>query len=136
MRGFRERLRECNGLRLAEMVEELESYDNETLDEIAAELAESERPSATLLMGTIARHLDRMKYEAHDHASTLTTSELHELSKLRNWLLDEIGILDEDAHTISSRLQSPKKTRRRRKAKAAAAAKRNPPHSEPPSNDR
>jgi hypothetical protein len=106
---------------MAAAVEDLESYDGPTLRDLAIEVFDSARPGHTLLMGRIKRRLDEMGHDSDDYSAALVTSDRQELSDIRNWLLTEVGILDEDARHISTRLQAPKKTRRRRKAKTAIA---------------
>lgn len=121
---------------MAETVKDLESYDGPTLRDLAIEVFDSARPGHTLLMGRIKRRLAQMGYEPDDYGAALVTSDLQELSDIQNWLLTDVGILDEDAHHISIRLRTPKKTRRRRKAKIAIAEKHAKLRSEQPGDRR
>jgi len=116
---------------MAELVEELESFDDKTLRDIAEEVFDSEAPADALSMVIVARRLDRMARLADDDPMPADASEDRRRSDKRSRLLVDFEILDEDGHEISSRMPAKTKTRRRRKAKSKATTEL---RSEPPRN--
>jgi hypothetical protein len=87
---------------MAEMVEELESFDDETLRNIAEEVFDSEAPADALLMVIVARRLDQVTRQADDDATPAEASDVRQRLGKPVRLLVDVEILDEDGRPTSS----------------------------------
>lgn len=112
---------------MAEIVEELETYDDEMLQGLTEEVFESECPEQALFAGIIERRMEDLEDDLDDDSVILLKSDLRYPSDIQKWLRLNVQILAEDDREVSRQMQPDSskraKTRRRRKAKSRAAAK-------------